>query len=403
MEEKQYLMDEVLRDKRNYQFLSDEWRADTDIARASIEKFGLTLAFAPLWMKSDPEIALLAVKANGLAIEFIHLNLILTDIDICVMAVENNGHALELLPAEMRMNPDVLLAQLAHGYGLYSEFNQQVPEALLRDKTFMKRALAINGRVLELCPYRMYMDPTIAVIAARNCGRFAFKRLEKCFEIPEVIQELQKLQDACEAAMDAYIQEQNLVKKDQLYEEINRYESDFGIHSTRSERYAYSENKDEPFKEQKGIRFFLMNDDLAMAQTAGPDGQDPLRIDALFHTENTSFGGWSYALSQELKEKLHLQATLVSTPLIDFSAKESIQAQARAIMKFILDTSKEKSWQRVRLTNFTFLKSSQFETFLGIADEIEEQESDHSLAIYLDIDPEFIKRKYGPELDLLIN
>ena len=182
-----------------------------------------------------------------------------------------------------------------------------------------------------------------------------------------------------------------------------RYESDFGIRSLRSERYAYSENKDEPFKEPKGIRFFLMNDELAMAQTVGPDGQDPLRIDALFHTENTSFGGWSYALSQELKEKLHLQATLMSTPLIDFSAKESIQAQARAIMKFILDTSKEKSWQRVRLTNFTFLKSSQFETFLGIAAEIEEQESDHALAIYMDIDPEFIKGKYGTELDSLIN
>ena len=43
-----------------------------------------------------------------------------------------------------------------------------------------------------------------------------------------------------------------------------------------------------------------------------------------------------------------------------------------------------------------------FETFLGIADEVEEQESDHSLAIYLDIDPEFIKRKYGSELDSLI-
>ena len=134
MEEKQYLMDDVLRDKRNYQFLSDEWRADPDIARASIEKFGLTLAFAPLWMKADPEIALLAVKANGLAVEFIHLNLILTDVDICVMAVENNGHVLELLPAEMRMNPDVLLAQLAHGYGLYSEFNQNVSETLLQDK-----------------------------------------------------------------------------------------------------------------------------------------------------------------------------------------------------------------------------------------------------------------------------
>lgn len=403
MEEKQYLLDEVLRDKRNYQFLSDEWRADPDIARASIEKFGLTLAFAPLWMKADPELALLAVKANGLAVEFIHPNLILTDVDICVMAVENNGNALELLPAEMRMNPDVLLAQLAHGYGLYSEFNQNVPETLLQDKTFMKRALAINGRLLELCPLRIRMDPSVAVIAARNCGHFAFKRLEKCFEIPEVIQELQNLQDACEAAMDAYIVEQDLKKKDQLYYKMIRYESDFGIRSLRSERYAYSENKDLPFKEPKGIRFFLMNDDLAMAQTAGPDGQDPLRIDALFHTENTSFGGWSYALSQELKKKLHLQATLVSTPLIDRSSGVSIREQASLITRSILDTCKQNNWHRIRLTNFTFLKSSQFETFFGIAAEIEEQESSHELTIYMDIDPEFIKGKYGNELDSLIN
>jgi hypothetical protein len=146
-----------------------------------------------------------------------------------------------------------------------------------------------------------------------------------------------------------------------------------------------------------------MNDDLAMAKTAGPDGQDPLRIDALFHTENTSFGGWSYALSQELKEKLHLQATLVSTPLIDRTSEVSIRAQASAITRSILDTCKQNNWHRIRLTNFTYLKSSQFETFLGIADEVEEQESSHALTIYMDIDPEFIKRKYGSELDSLIN
>jgi hypothetical protein len=406
MEEKQYLMDEVRRDKRNYQFLSDEWRADLDIARASIEKFGLTLAFAPLWMKSDPEIALSAVKANGLAIEFIHLKLILTDVDICVLAVENNGHALELLPAEMRMNPDVLLAQLAHGYGLYSGFNDHVSETLLQDKTFMKRALAINGRLLELSPFRIHMDPSVAVIAARNCGCFAFKRLEKCFEIPEVIQELQKLQDACEAAMDDYIVEQDPKKKDQLYWEMIRYESDFGIRSIRSERMASSSYLDKetvPNQEPKGIQFFIMGDDYSMKMALTKEGQDPMKIDALFHSGNTGLGGFSYALAHTLQEKLHISAALQSVPLIDFSANESIQAQAQAIMKFILDMSRQQAWQRVRLTNFTYLKSSQFETFLGIVAEIQEQESSHALTIYLDIDPEFIKGKYGAELDSLIN
>ena len=83
MEEKQYLMDEVRREKLIYQFLSDEWRADVDIARASIEKFGVTLAFTPLWMKADRELALLAVKANGLAIEFVHPDLLKIDVEIC--------------------------------------------------------------------------------------------------------------------------------------------------------------------------------------------------------------------------------------------------------------------------------------------------------------------------------
>ncbi|MEN9703415.1 MAG: hypothetical protein RLZZ209_843, partial [Bacteroidota bacterium] len=79
MEEKEYLLQEVSRDRRAYQWLSDEWRADEDIARASIQKFGITLAYAPLWMKADREIAMLAVKANGLAIEFVHPDVVNTD------------------------------------------------------------------------------------------------------------------------------------------------------------------------------------------------------------------------------------------------------------------------------------------------------------------------------------
>jgi hypothetical protein len=89
--------------------------------------------------------------------------------------------------------------------------------------------------------------------------------------------------------------------------------------------------------------------------------------------------------------------------LIDRTSEVSIRAQASAITRSILDTCKQNNWHRIRLTNFTYLKSSQFETFLGIADEVEEQESSHALTIYMDIDPEFIKRKYGSELDSLIN
>lgn len=60
----------------------------------------------------------------------------------------------------------------------------------------MKQVVAINGRMLEYAPARIYMDPEVACIAARNCGRFAFKRLEECFEIPEVMREFELLQAA---------------------------------------------------------------------------------------------------------------------------------------------------------------------------------------------------------------
>ncbi len=400
MEEKEYLLQEVIRDRNAYQWLSDEWRADPDIARASIEKFGITLAFAPLRMKEDPELALLAVKANGLALDFVHPHLVKTDVEICITAIGNNSNVFELLTPVMRMREDVLLALLKSRWG-YSSFRNHVPDNLLRKKDFMRQVVAIEGRMLELAPSRIYLDPEIASIAARKSGRFAFKHLDECLEIPAVMQELELLQAACEAKMDAYILEEDPRKKEKLYWEVSRFDSDFGIRSTRSERNAYSEKEEVPDKEPKGIRIFLMNDDIAMAKTAGPDGQDPLRLDAIFHSENTSFGGWSYALSLQLKEKLHLQATLVSTPLIDRTSEISIREQASAITRHILDTCKQNNWHRIRLTNFTYLRSSQFETFWGIALEIQAQEDDHALTIYMDIDPDFVKSKHGDQLDLL--
>ncbi len=64
MEEKLLLWDRVKRDRSAFQFLPDHYRSDQDIALASIEAFGITLAFAPLAMKMDRQIALTAVKAN---------------------------------------------------------------------------------------------------------------------------------------------------------------------------------------------------------------------------------------------------------------------------------------------------------------------------------------------------
>jgi hypothetical protein len=299
------------------------------------------------------------------------------------------------------MREDILIALLKSSWG-FRPFKKHVPDKLLRNKDFMKQVVAINGRMLEYAPASIYMDPEVACIAARNCGRFAFKRLEECFEIPEVMREFELLQAACEAKMDEYIVEQDPKKKDRLFYDVINFESDLGIRSFRSDRNAFSEKEEVPEKEPKGIRFFLMNDDVAMAKAADADGNDPLRIDAIFHSENTSFGGWSYALSQQLKEKLHLQATLVCTPLIDRKSEVSIREQASAITRGILATCKQNDWHRIRLTNFTYLKSSQFETFWGIALEIQAQEDNHALTIYMDIDPDFVKSKNGDQLDLLV-
>lgn len=400
MEEKQYLIEEVRRDNRVYQFLSDEWRADPDVARASIEKHGITLAFAPLWMKSDRELAMLAVRASGSAINFVHPDLVKTDLELCVTAIEMEADMIEFLNPEMRMTEDVLLALLKNNWGDRG-FKRYVPDALLRNKAFMKKVVAINGRMLGLATSKVYMDPEVACIAARNCGRFAFKRLDFCLEIPEVMQEFERLQQECEAKMDAFIAEVDLRKKEKLYWEMMKYESDFGIRSIRSANYVYSESEVVPDKEPEGIRLFMMSDDKSMSVFAGEDGEDPMHIDALFHTENTSFGGFSFALAQQLKENLHLNATLVSTPVIDRTSAISIREQASAITREILDTCKQNNWHRIRLTNFTYLKSSQFETFWGIALEIQEQQENHALTIYMDIDPEFVKGKNGDQLDVL--
>ena len=400
MEEKEYLIEEVRRDNRAYQFLSDEWRADPDVARASIEKHGITLAFAPLWMKSDRELAMLAVSAKGSAIDFVHPDLVKTDLELCVKAIEMESDMIDSLSPDMRMQEEVLLALLKNNWGSRG-FKRYVPDSLLRNKAFMKKVVAINGRMLELATSKVYMDPEVACIAARNCGRFAFKHLDICLELPEVMQEFERLQQECEAKMDAFIEEKDRRKKEKIYWEMIKYESDLGIRSIRSSDYVYSETEEVLEKEPKGIRLFMMSDEKSMEAFAGPDGEDPMRIDALFHTENTSFGGFSYSLSTQLKQTLHLNATLVSTPVIDRSSTVSIREQASAITREILDTCKQNNWHRIRLTNFTYLKSSQFETFWGIALEIQAQEDDHALTIYMDIDPDFVKSKHGDQLDVL--
>jgi hypothetical protein len=185
---------------------------------------------------------------------------------------------------------------------------------------------------------------------------------------------------------------------------VIQYESDFGIKSVRSERYASTPNlKHEPIleTEEEGIRVYFMNDDVAMSHLADDFGNDPMKIDAVFHSANTGLGGFSYALAQQLKEKLHLHATLVMIPLIDRTSSVSICQQAKGIMTEILEECKRNNWHRIRLTNFTYLKSSQFETFLGIGQVLTEQEDQHALTIYLDIDPDFVKGKYGDELNFL--
>jgi hypothetical protein len=346
----------------------------------------------------------LAVKANGLAIDFVHPSLVSTDIELYVAAVKQNSDAVELLPMAIRMHKEVLLAMLEckiFGYGLFKKY---VPDALLSDSSFMFRVVQINGRLLKLASSHIYIQPKIASAAARNDGRYAFKHLEECYHIPEVMEVLESMQAECEAKMDTYLLEVDPKKKEAMYWEVIRYESDFGIKSVRAERYSstfYLQNEPIQGKEEEGIRVYFMNDEVAMSHLSDADGNDPMKIDAVFHSANTSFGGFSYALAQQLKEKLHLQATLVMTPMIDRSSVVSICKQAREIMAEILSLSQKNNWRRIRLTNFTYLKSSQFETFLGIGEEIMAQEEHHALTIFIDIDPDFVKGKYGDQLALL--
>lgn len=397
MEEKAYLLDLVVRDKSAYQFLSDAWRGDMDVARASIEKHGNTLAFAPLHMKLNPELAQLAVKESGVAIEFVHPDLKASDLALCIAAVGQNSNAINLLPEAMRTHPDVLLALLACPSSGYRMFIRYAPRELLRKVSFMLRVVRLNGRLLEFAPERIYMNPKVASAAANQCGRFAFRHIQSCFLIPEVLEALERIQATCESNMDAYLRENDQRKKARLYWNKVRYDVEFGVKSVRSDELACTPHliKDTIRDvEPDGIRVFMMSDDFSLDICLDHHGNDPLKIDAIFHSENTHVGEYSYSLAVKLKNELHLRAAMAPTLWIDSSSTVSVYEQTKLVFRAILMACKENNWHRIRLTNFTNMAANQFGTLLAIGEEVKSQENQMALSIYMDIDPSYVKGQF---------
>ena len=81
---------------------------DEEIVCIAVKKNGLALQYASDRLRNNYEVVMLAVKKNGLALEFASEEL-KNNSEIIFQAILSNGNALQFVPAELRNNRGLIL------------------------------------------------------------------------------------------------------------------------------------------------------------------------------------------------------------------------------------------------------------------------------------------------------
>ena len=99
----------------------------------------MTLKYASDELRGDKEVVLIAVKQNSYALQFASKEL-QADKEVVLEAVKNKGSALEYASEELRADPEVVMEAIISEEP-ESNAAEYIHESLLKDKTFMLKAL----------------------------------------------------------------------------------------------------------------------------------------------------------------------------------------------------------------------------------------------------------------------
>ena len=145
-----------------YEFLSDEVKADRDIAKEAFKIDGSMLEFAPDEFKNDKEMVLMAVDTGD---AFLHASDELQhDLDVILLALEWDSFIIEEVDEEFYSNLDVMYKAIE----MDAENFEYLVEELQEDKEVAKKCVTLNGNAYDYLCDELKEDRDIIQIAIKN-------------------------------------------------------------------------------------------------------------------------------------------------------------------------------------------------------------------------------------------
>jgi hypothetical protein len=147
------------------EFAAEKLRSNREIVLAAVKANGNALKFAAKELRSDREIVLAAVIKNGSALECTAEEL-KSDREIVFAAVLNDGSALEFAVEELKSDREIVLAAVSnYGSALEHKTNE-----LKSDREIVLAAVSNNGMALEHTTNELKSNREIVLAAVSNNG-----------------------------------------------------------------------------------------------------------------------------------------------------------------------------------------------------------------------------------------
>ncbi len=155
-----------------------EAQDDTELVRLAVKKNGLALEYASERLRDDYETVMIAVKKEGLSLKFAS-SILQHNKEIVSAAISCNGHALKYVPEALRHDRELVL--LASSY-CYAEF---IPEEFLSDKEIAMNLIQCDEDAYLRISDELACDLDIVLAAINKYARHDYLKI--MMNIPDAV------------------------------------------------------------------------------------------------------------------------------------------------------------------------------------------------------------------------
>ena len=160
-----------------------DYHDDSEVVLLAVKKNGLALQFASERLRNDRDVVAVAVQRNGLALQFAS-DALKQDKDIVTQAIQSNGAALAHVPAAFLHDRDLILAAACHCDA------EQIPEEFLSDKEIAEQLIQHDHSAFHALSEELRSDIDLILEVIQWDGTMLVSVPDEVLANPEIAQEL---------------------------------------------------------------------------------------------------------------------------------------------------------------------------------------------------------------------